>query len=74
MTIIERLEREAKRHPGGAGEGIRIALRVLDQCNCGTCAHLGPSANGELFVECTIGGIDDPDEEDDFCSRWEPRK
>jgi hypothetical protein len=74
MNIIERLEQEAKRHPGATGEGVRIALKVLQECTCGTCEHLEPNPDGQTFVACGIGCIEDPDDDEDFCSRWEARQ
>ena len=77
MTMSEirkRIESARAKLRGSDGEGVSVALEALDQCTCGTCKHLAPRAAGSLFVECAIGGIDDPDEDEDFCSRWEERQ
>lgn len=71
MTIIDRLQREAARHPGSTGEGVRIALQVLQECNCGTCRHsreyvmLAFSRCSKLEIDVKPGR---------FCSEWRARQ
>lgn len=80
MSIVERLQQEAKRHPGSTGEGVRIALEVLQECNCGTCRHsLEYSAQfGQISCEHppvrSVGGVGPLHNNFHFCSHWEARQ
>ena len=81
MNITERLQREAKRHPGATGEGVRIALKVLQECNCGTCEHgeegvdhTNPATDGEEYFECVHPNGMSGSEQADYCSHWEARQ
>lgn len=71
MTILDSLEREAARHPGSTGEGVRIALHVLQECNCGTCRHSREYVMLS-FMRCAELEIDR--EPEDFCSKYEERQ
>jgi hypothetical protein len=59
-TIRRLVEARGAKLRGSAREGVRVALEVLDECRCETCAHFRQDS-------CWANS----DTEEDFCSRWE---
>jgi hypothetical protein len=70
-AIRDKLEALVRRHPGGTGEGVRLALAVLDETTCHTCKHCGTVEASDAFGYCgKLGNVYVPNEH--FCAHWEP--